>query len=466
MEESKSEEIAETSAENSSSEEFPPTPPTLTPSSEVLPPPPPLGGSMEESKSEEIAETRAENSSSEEFPPTPPTLTPSSEVLPPPPLGESNTEADSEPKSIEETKLEEFTNQEDAEPSLTLPPSPPSLPPMGRILPPPPSLGESSTEESAEGESIDETNSGDFSDQGESELSSNEQDEFESIPSLLPLASPSLSPMEDVVSLESSHTESASEDLDELDDEKSGFESEKDSKGGDSNIESEEGGASSEMSPFEISENFRNLKINIMMIKGKLKEVEAKNDLDSSNDFGEEFSTLTANFDTLSSKFENSESTRDENKKIILSLLDQVKELNERGESESNNDNIEDFKTKLASKVEFITERNHTNTNSIEELKSTVEKISSRTDSSENKNAEFPNFAEANEQIEEIFTKIEDLTSVKSELKTRIFEIQSNIVELNTKLSNFSASSLPNEDPPTPTPHPRRLLVKNQATLN
>ena len=49
---------------------------------------------------------------------------------------------------------------------------------------------------------------------------------------------------------------------------------------------------SSEMTPFEISENFRNIKINIVMIKGKLKEISEDENFTNNSDFSEQIEDL------------------------------------------------------------------------------------------------------------------------------------------------------------------------------
>ena len=70
-----------------------------------------------------------------------------------------------------------------------------------------------------------------------------------------------------------------------------------------------------EMTPFEISENFRNLKINIMMVKGKLKEIREKEE-------SSDLTSIHSQIEAIEEKFSASEEKREENKKIILSLID------------------------------------------------------------------------------------------------------------------------------------------------
>ena len=65
-----------------------------------------------------------------------------------------------------------------------------------------------------------------------------------------------------------------------------------------------------------------------MMVKGKLKEIREKEE-------SSDFSSIQSQLEDLENKISNSEEKREENKKVMLSLIDKVENLSSQGESNS-----------------------------------------------------------------------------------------------------------------------------------
>ena len=200
----------------------------------------------------------------------------------------------------------------------------------------------------------------------------------------------------------------------------------------------EEDEKTEEMTPFEISENFRNLKINIMMIKGKLKEVDEGKSSDNSSSISTQIEKIVTQLDELklssSRNLEKLKSEIDSNGSIehITPLKEQLVKLEERFEDSLSNSAIK------------------SNSDSINVLESKVSTL-------ENEKDEDGEISSVANNVEEIFAKIEDLSAEKSDLKSKIVNLESNLSKLSKIVSNDD--SLPHDlEPPPPPP-----LIQNDG---
>ena len=336
----------------------PPAPPSFEEPGDAdadtgLPPPPPVAESGEEAEpelpspspfsegeSENVEELEASLPSPPAFggtgdsvpglppvPPAPPNFEEPGDAgadagLPPPPpeinSGEESTAEVPPPAPFSEGESENLE-----EPEAILPP-PPAFGDSGDAdlapdLPPPPVLGES-TEVPTEGD-FEETGSDEFEDSeeesAESEKTEEETAEAESeSPELVDGEQEEDSNKEETVE---EFTEAESESLEHSD-------------GMGTEVPKDEEQDSSEMTPFEISENFRNLKINIMMVKGSFKELRSELDEIRGGSAGQSGDSESANeneakFSELTDQFSSAESVLSENSAELQNLTEQFQVL-------------------------------------------------------------------------------------------------------------------------------------------
>ena len=285
----------------------------------------------------------------------------------PPSLGESSESTEGSTDS--ESSIESSEEKEEEPPaSDASPPPPPVLGAGEGILPAPPSLGESS--ESTEG---------------------------------------------------STEPEGVSSDKDLEESTSSGFDDPEGDSLDDSNQDE------SDMTPFEISENFRNLKLNIVMVKAKLKEI-------SENEETVDLSSVKSQITDLSDKLSESEEKREENKKIILSLMDEIESFKKREDNKLDNSLADENLSELNEKIDTLFTEKESNNDSLSQLKENLKSVESKIEELQKHSSESNNTSSTEENIKDIFDKLDNINSDKSEFKSKIANIES-------KLENFDLST-------------------------
>ena len=335
---------------------------------------------------------KKESDSEEPVPPPAPIMDSAEGSLPPPPvLGEST-----------ETTEESSEDEEESDSEESVPPPPPIMDSAEGSLPPPPVLGESTETTEESGSSLKE---GTHTDEDSADMDSPKslEDEFED------------------------DDEDDEEDVDE-------FEEEDDEE--ESNADED----SSEMTPFEISENFRNIKINIVMIKGKLKEISEDENLTNNSDFSEQI-------EDLENKFSESEQKREENKKIILSLMDEIHDLKKREREESTAESEKENSSEISEKLDALLSEKELTNETINLLKEEFKVVQSKIEELQNNSPETVDISSLETNIKQVFDKIDDINSDKSEFKSKIANIESKLEDEKLITNEEIPPPPPAEDP-------------------
>jgi DNA repair exonuclease SbcCD ATPase subunit len=197
---------------------------------------------------------------------------------------------------------------------------------------------------------------------------------------------------------------------------------------------------SSEMTPFEISENFRNLKVNIVMIKAKLKEISEDENSTNNSNFSEQIGDLE-------NKFSESEQKREENKKIILSLMDEIHDLKKREREESTAESEKENSPEISEKIDALLSDKESTIETINLLKEEFKVVQSKIDELQNNSSETVDISSLETNIKQVFDKIDDINSDKSEFKSKIANIESKLEDENFRTNEEIPPPPPAEDP-------------------
>ena len=345
------------------------------------------------------------------IPPAPPILEKVEGVLPPPPsLGESSSAEDEETKDAEGQNVDGDVADSNEPPVSAIPPAPPILEKVEGVLPSPPLLGESKdSSEVGKG-------TGFFNSSSDENLTDNGPELQSSSNENLPVNSEESNDAEKSAPPES-------EDQDDLE-----------------GLEQEGGDQEKTMTPFEISESFRNLKINIMMVKGKLKEI-------SENDQSDVLTSLNSQIETLETKFLNSEEKREENKKIILSLVDEIQDFKKKENKESSVEIDHEIFKETTQKLDALISDKESTLELINSLKEKIENLELKINESEKKSTVATDNSTLEDNILEIFDKIDDINSDKSEFKSKIANIESKLEDEVLGTNEEIPPPPPSEDP-------------------
>lgn len=215
------------------------------------------------------------------------------------------------------------------------------------------------------------------------------------------------------------------------------------------------------MTPFEISENFRNLKINIMMVKGSVKELSAELEEmrgDSSGQSGESESTqeIESKLSELSEQFSSSESVLSQNSAELQNLSEQfqilksscaeVEDLVRASDPDADEDGVGNLES-LESSLESLKQELAESESKREENKKVMLSLLDQFNDFKSKQAEVSDDGKQSDDIpqNDVSNSLQSLTERMESLES---EVSGKLEEVTEKVSELGNA----EEPPPPPP--------------